>query len=182
LASLPNEAEDEKAKPGNDVIWTFEPDIVYSALEYLMARITAEFPEHSAGFSQAVNGSMPKATSLQLTISVTTKLARLLQAQAEREIAVNRIGTAIRNSLQLDSILQTAADEVGRPGAKAAGKLAGTWGDMGILSFGGSKLLTAGRGGAPRDGGTSSRCSPARDRATAPGRRGPRAQRAALQV
>jgi two-component system, cell cycle response regulator len=96
------------------VIWTFEPDIVYSALEYLMARITAEFPEHSAGFSQAVNGSMPKATSLQLTVSVTTKLARLLQAQAEREIAVNRIGTAIRNSLELDSILQTAADEVGR--------------------------------------------------------------------
>jgi dTDP-4-amino-4,6-dideoxygalactose transaminase len=28
------------------------------------------------------------------------------------------------------------------------GKRAGTWGDVGILSFGGSKLLTAGRGGA----------------------------------
>jgi perosamine synthetase len=34
------------------------------------------------------------------------------------------------------------------PGAWIAGRRAGTWGDAGILSFGGSKLLTAGRGGA----------------------------------
>jgi len=34
------------------------------------------------------------------------------------------------------------------PGARVQGRMAGTWGDVGILSFGGSKLLTAGRGGA----------------------------------
>ncbi len=34
------------------------------------------------------------------------------------------------------------------PGARVQGRKAGTWGDVGILSFGGSKLLTAGRGGA----------------------------------
>jgi perosamine synthetase len=34
------------------------------------------------------------------------------------------------------------------PGASVAGRMAGTWGDVGVLSFGGSKLLTAGRGGA----------------------------------
>jgi len=34
------------------------------------------------------------------------------------------------------------------PGALIAGKSAGAWGDCGVLSFGGSKLLTAGRGGA----------------------------------
>jgi dTDP-4-amino-4,6-dideoxygalactose transaminase len=34
------------------------------------------------------------------------------------------------------------------PGALVAGKVAGTWGDVGVLSFGGSKLLSAGRGGA----------------------------------
>jgi dTDP-4-amino-4,6-dideoxygalactose transaminase len=34
------------------------------------------------------------------------------------------------------------------PGATIQGKRAGTWGDVGVLSFGGSKLLTAGRGGA----------------------------------
>lgn len=34
------------------------------------------------------------------------------------------------------------------PGATVQGRPAGTWGDVGTLSFGGSKLLTAGRGGA----------------------------------
>lgn len=39
-------------------------------------------------------------------------------------------------------------DAAQAPGALMQGRLAGTWGDVGILSFGGSKLLTAGRGGA----------------------------------
>ena len=34
------------------------------------------------------------------------------------------------------------------PGASVDGQPAGSWGDVGVLSFGGSKLLTAGRGGA----------------------------------
>lgn len=34
------------------------------------------------------------------------------------------------------------------PGAMVDGRLAGTWGDCSVLSFGGSKLLSAGRGGA----------------------------------
>lgn len=112
LASVNNAREEDSSR--DLVIWTFEPDIVYSALEYLMARVTAEHSFHSKAFAQAVRVSMPKATSLQLTLGVTTKLARLLQEQAEREIAVNRLATAIRNSLELDSVLQTAANEVGR--------------------------------------------------------------------
>ena len=39
-------------------------------------------------------------------------------------------------------------DAAQSPGATVQGRMAGTWGDIGILSFGGSKLLTAGRGGA----------------------------------
>lgn len=39
-------------------------------------------------------------------------------------------------------------DAAQTPGALVAGKPAGSWGDCGVLSFGGSKLLTAGRGGA----------------------------------
>ena len=111
LASVHSEDEDSSR---DMVIWTFEPDIVYSALEYLMARVTAEHGFHSGAFAQAVRVSTPQATSLQLTLGVTTKLARLLQEQAEREIAVNRLATAIRTTLELDSVLQTAADEVGR--------------------------------------------------------------------
>lgn len=97
----------------DEVIWTFEPDIVYSALEYLMARVGAEHPYQASVFGSAVRTSMPKATSLQLTISVTTKVAHLLQEQAGREIAVNRIAMAIRESLELGVILQKTVDEVG---------------------------------------------------------------------
>lgn len=39
-------------------------------------------------------------------------------------------------------------DAAQAPGARVQGRMAGSWGDVGILSFGGSKLLTAGRGGA----------------------------------
>jgi len=111
LATVRGRASDDRAA-GDEVIWTFEPDIVYSALEYLMARVSAEHPYQTAAFGSAVRTSMPKATSLQLTLSVTTKLAHLLQEQAGREVAVNRIATAIRNSLELGIILQTTVDEV----------------------------------------------------------------------
>jgi diguanylate cyclase (GGDEF)-like protein len=113
LASVHTDGDDHNAA-GDLVVWTFEPDIVYSALEYLMARVTAEHSFHASAFANSVRVSMPKATSLQLTLGVTTKLARLLQEQAEREIAVNRIATAMRSSQRLEDILQTAADEVGR--------------------------------------------------------------------
>jgi dTDP-4-amino-4,6-dideoxygalactose transaminase len=39
-------------------------------------------------------------------------------------------------------------DAAQAPGATVQGRPAGAWGDVGVLSFGGSKLLTAGRGGA----------------------------------
>jgi dTDP-4-amino-4,6-dideoxygalactose transaminase len=39
-------------------------------------------------------------------------------------------------------------DAAQAPGAAVDGKPAGAWGDAGVLSFGGSKLLTSGRGGA----------------------------------
>src|ERR1044072_1978499 len=43
----------------DEVIWSFEPDVVYSALEYLMARVTAERPFQAESFSSAVRSSMP---------------------------------------------------------------------------------------------------------------------------
>ena len=44
--------------------------------------------------------------------------------------------------------LKVVEDACQAPGARIDGRIAGTWGDAGVLSFGGSKLLTAGRGGA----------------------------------
>src|SRR5215218_946854 len=113
MASVRTEDEDGQESAGDEVIWSFEPDIVYSALEYLMARVTAELPDRAHLFAKAVRTCVPKTTSLQLTVSVTTKLARLLQEQAVREIAVNRISTAIRSTLELPSVLQTTVNEVG---------------------------------------------------------------------
>ncbi len=43
------------------------------------------------------------------------------------------------------AVLEDAAQAVG---AMVQGRRAGSWGDVGVLSFGGSKLLCAGRGGA----------------------------------
>ncbi len=44
--------------------------------------------------------------------------------------------------------LAVVEDACQSPGAIVDGRRAGKWGDAGVLSFGGSKLLTAGRGGA----------------------------------
>jgi dTDP-4-amino-4,6-dideoxygalactose transaminase len=55
--------------------------------------------------------------------------------------------------------LGVVEDVAQAPGAVVQGRRAGTWGDVGVLSFGGSKLLTAGRGGAllTRDAGIHQR-------------------------
>jgi diguanylate cyclase (GGDEF)-like protein len=114
LASVHEPGNRETESLGDEVVWTFEPDIVFTALEYLMARVNAERHSQATAFVRSVRSALPKTTSLQLTVSVTTKLAQLLQEQAEREIAINRIATAIRGSLELPSILQTTVNEVGR--------------------------------------------------------------------
>jgi dTDP-4-amino-4,6-dideoxygalactose transaminase len=44
--------------------------------------------------------------------------------------------------------LTVIEDAAQMPGARIHGRIAGMWGDAGILSFGGSKLVSAGRGGA----------------------------------
>ena len=49
--------------------------------------------------------------------------------------------TSARNTMVVEDAAQA-------PGAMVQGRRAGSWGDVGVLSFGGSKLLTAGRGGA----------------------------------
>ncbi|MET0646097.1 MAG: sensor domain-containing diguanylate cyclase [Pyrinomonadaceae bacterium] len=137
MASVHTQDEEGQESAGDEVIWSFEPDIVYSALEYLMARVTAELPSHAHLFSKAVRTCVPKTTSLQLTVSVTTKLARLLQEQAVREIAVNRISTAIRSTLELPSVLQTTVNEVGRAlGAQSSAlNIEGEHGQQSLTKF-----------------------------------------------
>ena len=50
--------------------------------------------------------------------------------------------------IAVESHLAVIEDACQATGAIVQGRVAGSWGDAGVISFGGSKLLTAGRGGA----------------------------------
>ena len=75
-----------------------------------------------------------------------------VSAQTKAVIASHLHGTLVdmRNLMTVaqDHGLSVAEDACQATGALVQGKPAGSWGDVGVHSFGGSKLLTAGRGGA----------------------------------
>ncbi len=74
-------------------------------------------------------GAATKAVIVSHLHAGMAAMRGIMQIAAERGIAV-------------------VEDACQAPGAMVNGRLAGRWGDVGVLSFGGSKLLTAGRGGA----------------------------------
>ena len=96
------------------MVWTFDPNVVFTAAEYLMARICAQKPEQRARLEALLNLSTTRSASLRLALTFTTKLAALMQRQNELEMAINRISSAISSSLELESVLQSAVEEVGR--------------------------------------------------------------------
>lgn len=70
-----------------------------------------------------------------------------------RAVIVSHLHGTLANMQQIVALAQAAGlsvveDACQTPGATVSGRIAGSWGDVGIYSFGGSKLLTAGRGGA----------------------------------
>src|SRR6267378_2286340 len=106
--------DDTSDLTGDLVVWTFDPEVISSALQSLTARVSSEDSLKASSFAEAVRDLIPGASFPQMTSGITTKLARLLQEQAEREVAVSRIAAAIRNSIELERILETAAHEIGR--------------------------------------------------------------------
>jgi dTDP-4-amino-4,6-dideoxygalactose transaminase len=82
------------------------------------------------------------AALLEAAVSPATKA--IIASHLHGGIAAMRdiMGFAQRREV---AVLEDACQA---PGAAVNGRLAGTWGDVAVLSFGGSKLLTAGRGGA----------------------------------
>ncbi|HLF84770.1 MAG TPA: sensor domain-containing diguanylate cyclase [Blastocatellia bacterium] len=97
-----------------DLVWTFDPNVVFTAIEYLMARVSVQTPLERERFETLVNACTPRSSSLRLALTFTTKVTMLMQRQNELEMATNRIGSAISSTLELESILQSAVDEVGR--------------------------------------------------------------------
>jgi perosamine synthetase len=82
----------------------------------------------------------------------TERLARAI-SPATRALIVSHLHGGLvpmREVMELAAArgLRVVEDAAQVPGAMIQGRRAGTWGDAGVLSFGGSKLLSAGRGGA----------------------------------
>src|SRR6185369_5214892 len=107
-------ADDRTRTNSYEVIWTFDLNVVFTAIEYLMARINVQKPEERERFETLVNSCTPRSTSLKLALAFTTKVTMLMQRQTELEMATNRISSAISSTLELEAVLQSAVEEVGR--------------------------------------------------------------------
>lgn len=80
----------------------------------------------------------------QLSDAINTKTKAIIVSHLHGGIApINEINAICRS--QGVAVVEDACQATG---AKINGEVAGSIGDVGIISFGGSKLLTAGRGGA----------------------------------
>jgi len=80
-------------------------------------------------------------TGLEAAVSSTTKAILATHLHGGLADLPQIMEIASRHGI---SVIEDAAQV---PGASLEGRPAGSWGDLGILSFGGSKLLTSGRGG-----------------------------------
>jgi diguanylate cyclase (GGDEF)-like protein len=100
--------------PAYDMVWTFDPNVVFTAIEYLMARVSVQTPQERERFETLVKACTPRSSSLRLALTFTTKVTMLMQRQNELEMATNRISSAISSTLEIGLILQSAVEEVGR--------------------------------------------------------------------
>jgi dTDP-4-amino-4,6-dideoxygalactose transaminase len=121
--------------PGDEVIlaaYDFEPSFL--SVHNLGARpVLVDVAPTSPGLD-------PAGLAAAITPATKAILATHLHGGMVPMSAVMRIANG--HSVE---VVEDAAQAVG---ATVEGRPAGTWGDVGALSFGGSKLLTAGRGGA----------------------------------
>jgi perosamine synthetase len=124
-----------KIQPGDEVILAaYDFPGNFRAIEAVGARPV--LVDLAAGSWTLDSEQVAVAVSPQTRAVIVSHLhGSLADMRALREIA-DREGLAI------------VEDACQAPGALVQGRAAGSWGDCGVFSFGGSKLLTAGRGGA----------------------------------
>ncbi|HEV3344900.1 MAG TPA: DegT/DnrJ/EryC1/StrS family aminotransferase [Pirellulales bacterium] len=128
LRSLPVEAGDEVLLAGYDFPGNFR------AIEAIGARpvlVDVDPLNWNLDYGQLSNAVGPRTRAVVVSHlhGGLVRMSGVLEAAAPHGLAV------------VEDVCQA-------PGAIVEGRLAGTWGDVAVLSFGGSKLLTAGRGGA----------------------------------
>jgi diguanylate cyclase (GGDEF)-like protein len=98
--------------PSFEMVWSFEPNVVYTVLEYLHARVAAQHREHEGAFVRHLRESAPSSASLRLTLNLTTKLAQLLQRQTEIETAISRISALVNSTFNVSEIYQGVVDQI----------------------------------------------------------------------
>jgi dTDP-4-amino-4,6-dideoxygalactose transaminase len=81
-----------------------------------------------------------------LAAAVTSKTKAIIASHLHGGVVP--MSSVVRFAREQSPPLAVIEDAAQMPGATIEGRPAGTWGDVGIFSFGGSKLLSAGRGGA----------------------------------
>jgi diguanylate cyclase (GGDEF)-like protein len=114
LASYAVDDGDNHGKATYELVWTFDPNVVFTAIEYLMARVSVQKPWERSRFETLLNACTPHSSSARMALTFTTKLAKLMQRQNELEMAINSISSAISSTLEIEPILQSAVEEVGR--------------------------------------------------------------------
>jgi diguanylate cyclase (GGDEF)-like protein len=96
-----------------EMVWTFDPNVVFTGIEYLIARVSVQRTQERARLETLLNSCTPRSSSLRLALTFTTKLTMLMQRQNELEMATNRISSAISSTLEIEPILQSAVEEIG---------------------------------------------------------------------
>ncbi len=124
-----------KVGPGDEVILAgYDFPGNFRAVEAVGAKpVLVDFQENTWSLDVA---QIPLAVSSQTKAVIASHLHGSLVDMRTLMTVSQKQGLAI------------VEDACQAPGALVQGKLAGSWGDVGVHSFGGSKLLTAGRGGA----------------------------------
>lgn len=109
-----------------EMIWTFDTNVVYTAIEYLMGRIITNNPGERSKFEAHINASAPSTISTKITFAFLSKLALFMQRQNELEMAINRISYNISHTLEIEHLLQAVVEELGRA-LKAKRTLLSLW-------------------------------------------------------
>jgi len=118
-------------------------EVILAAYEYESNFLTI----HAIGAKPVLVDVLPHNWNLdpaRIEAAITEKTRAILCSHLHGGIVPMREVVAIAAARGI-GVVEDAAQAAG---AMVQGKPAGTWGDVGTLSFGGSKLLSAGRGGA----------------------------------
>ena len=128
--------EDEVILAGYDFPGNFRAIEALGAIPVLVDIDPQSWCLDARRIGEPASGQTPPAIGSRTRAMIVSHLHGGLAAMQPLRDLAQRRGVAI------------VEDACQSPGAQVAGKVAGTWGDVGVLSFGGSKLLSAGRGGA----------------------------------